>query len=84
MNDDNGSIKITNSSGFVVQVKKNGIFLGKGSTGLEEILTDMIDAIKGLRVSTSMGPSGTPLPPTQIKLSQLESKLKTILKDGTD
>lgn len=47
-------------------------------TDLKTILNELSAALKGLTVSTAMGPSGTPLPPTiqaATKIEQLISKL---------
>lgn len=47
---------------------------------LSETLSDLCDAIKTLTVSTGVGPSGTPLPPTQHKVQKLEEDFKTLFK----
>lgn len=52
--------------------------LRNSETDLKSILKEFSAALKGLTVSTSMGPSGTPLPPTiqaVTKIEQLISKL---------
>lgn len=47
---------------------------------LVDVLTDLVMALKGLKVFTPVGPSGTPLPDTILKLEQFETKFKTLLK----
>lgn len=56
-----------------VSVEVSGVNLG-------ETLADLCDAIKTLTVSTGVGPSGTPLPPTQQKVQKLEEDFKTLFK----
>mgnify|MGYP006920888275 FL=1 len=46
------------------------------STGMNELMTKIVDAVKTLTVSTAVGPSGTPLPPTIQKTTELEQLLK--------
>lgn len=50
-----------------------------GDTLLNDILSPLIDTIAQMKVATAMGPSGVALPDTQQKLSEIKSKLKTIL-----
>lgn len=45
---------------------------------LGQTLANLCEAIKTLTVSTGTGPSGTPLPPTQQKIQQLERDFKTL------
>lgn len=52
--------------------------LKNDQTDLKTILSEVLKTLKGLTVSTAMGPSGTPLPPTiqaVTKLEQLVDKL---------
>ncbi|MDM1513597.1 hypothetical protein [Myroides odoratimimus] len=56
-----------------VSVEVSGVSLG-------ETMANLCDAIKTLTVSTGVGPSGTPLPPTQQKVQQLEKDFKTVFK----
>lgn len=50
-------------------------------TGLKTILKDLLTAIKNLTVSTAVGPSGTPLPPTIQAVTSLEEKVNNLLND---
>lgn len=54
-----------------VSIVVDGVNLG-------QTLVNLCEAIKTLTVSTGTGPSGTPLPPTQQKIQQLERDLKTL------
>lgn len=52
--------------------------LKNDQTGLKEILKEVLNTLKNLTVSTGVGPSGTPLPPTvqaAAKCEQLVDKL---------
>ena len=64
-----------------IEFTGNKASLKNDSTGLKTILKDLFTAIKTLTVSTGVGPSGTPLPPTIQKLTQLEQKTDQLLND---
>ena len=51
-----------------------------GQTSLKEILTDQAQIIKGLKVQTPMGASGTPLPDTITAVEQWEIQFNKLLK----
>lgn len=55
--------------------------LKNASTGIKTILKDILSAIKTLTVSTGVGPSGTPLPPTIQAAVQLEQKVNNLFND---
>ena len=64
-----------------IELTGNKASLKNDSTGLKTILKDLFTAIKTLTVSTGVGPSGTPLPPTIQKITQLEQKTDQLLND---
>ena len=64
-----------------IEFKGNKASLKNDSTGLKTILKDLFTAIKTLTVSTGVGPSGTPLPPTIQKVTQLEQKTDQLFND---
>jgi len=64
-----------------IEFTGNKASLKNDSTGLKTILKDILTAIKTLTVSTGVGPSGTPLPPTIQKITQLEQKTDQLLND---
>lgn len=47
-----------------LEIKEGKIAFTNNGTGLNDILTKLNTAVQNLTVSTSTGPSGTPLPPT--------------------
>lgn len=59
----------------------NKASLKNGSIGIKSILNDILTAIKTLTVSTGVGPSGTPLPPTIQKVTALEQNVNNLLND---
>lgn len=65
----------------LIEFTGNKASLKNDSTGLKTILKDILTAIKTLTVSTGVGPSGTPLPPTIQKITQLEQKTDQLLND---
>jgi len=56
-----------------LHIEVSGVNLG-------QTLAQLCETLKTLTVSTGVGPSGTPLPPTQQKVAQLEQNFKTIFK----
>lgn len=69
--------KVTMSQGeAVIEISNGKLAVINAGTGLNELLTKIVDAIATLTVSTAVGPSGTPLPPTIQKTTELEGLLK--------
>lgn len=69
--------KVTLSQGdAIIEISEGKMSIINGGTGLNELLTKIVDAIATLTVSTAVGPSGTPLPPTITKTQELNSLLK--------
>lgn len=69
--------KLTIQQGEAMLEISNGKWaIINNGTGLNELLTKIVDSIATLTVSTAVGPSGTPLPPTIQKTTELESLLK--------
>lgn len=64
-----------------IELTGNKASLKNSSTGLKAILNDILTAIKTLTVSTAVGPSGTPLPPTIQKVTTLEQNVNNLLND---
>jgi len=69
----NGLEIIVDSTDGKVSIKNN-------SSSLVDVLSDLVTTIKGLKVFTPVGPSGTPLPTTIASLNAFEAKFKTLLK----
>ena len=69
--------KLTLSQGdAMVEISGGKLAVVNNGTGLNELLTKIVDAIATLTVSTAVGPSGTPLPPTIQKTTELTDLLK--------
>ena len=69
--------KATLSQGdAMIEISNGKMSIINGGTGLNELLTKIVDAIATLTVSTAVGPSGTPLPPTIQKTTELSGLLK--------
>lgn len=58
----------------------NKLKIKNGDISLVDVLTDLAKDLKQLRVFTPVGASGTPLPPTIVKLETFETKIKQLLK----
>ena len=67
--------------GISIELTGNKASLKNASTGLKTILNDILNAIKTLTVSTAVGPSGTPLPPTIAKVTALEQNTEQLFND---
>nr|DAG93072.1 MAG TPA: hypothetical protein [Herelleviridae sp.] len=59
-----------------IEINNGKMSFINNSTGMNELMTKIVDAVKTLTVSTAVGPSGTPLPPTIQKTTELEQLLK--------
>jgi len=64
-----------------IELTGNKASLKNDSTSIKTILNDILTAIKTLTVSTAVGPSGTPLPPTIQKITSVEQDVNNLLKD---
>lgn len=62
-------------------LKGGKISIVNSDTGMNDILTLIVDTIEQLTVSTSMGPSGTPLPPTIKSTTELKQKLNQFFNE---
>lgn len=68
-----GLIILADSTDSKVMIKNQ-------NASLVDIMSDMAALLRQLKVSTPMGPSGTPLPDTITALEQWEIKFKQLLK----
>ena len=62
------------------QINKQGYLIQKGDDSLKELMTDLINLLKNLKVNTSQGPSTIPLTDTQTSLDQVQAKIDNLLK----
>lgn len=67
-------------AGVTVDFTDGKAGLKNGSTDFKTILNDILNTIRNITVSTSMGPSGTPLPPTLQAIEQLSEKVDNLFK----
>lgn len=64
----------------VFSIQENKVVLKNDLTDVKTILKDVLTIIKNLTVSTSMGPSGTPLPPTITAIQQCEQTISKLFE----
>lgn len=64
-----------------IELKDGKVAIINSGTGLNDILSSLVDTIEQLTVSTSMGPSGTPLPPTIQSTTELKQKLNQFFNE---
>lgn len=62
------------------QIEGDKASLKNSSSDLKTILNDILNAIQNLTVSTPMGPSGTPLPPTVQAIEKCVQDLNNLLQ----
>lgn len=65
---------------MVLEVTGGKASLKNDTADLKTLLNDILTTIKNLTVSTSMGPSGTPLPPTIAAIEKCGQQLANLLK----
>ncbi|WP_300727032.1 hypothetical protein [uncultured Rikenella sp.] len=65
---------------MIFQISDNKASLKNDSNDLKTILNDILTAIQNLTVSTAMGPSGTPLPPTVQAIQKAVQDLNQLLE----
>lgn len=63
-------VHITSEAGKL-HIESNGV-------NLKTLLTQIVDAIETLTVSTPAGPSGTPLPPTLVKIKSITNDINRL------
>lgn len=64
-----------------LMIKGGKVTFENNSTGLRELLDKLVSTIETLTVATSMGPSGTPLPPTMQALAELKQMLADFFEE---
>lgn len=75
---------IYNNSGLHLEIEKKSkkILVKNNQVNLYTILSDLAALLKQLKVSTPMGPSGTPLPDSILAIEKFENDFKQILKEN--
>ena len=66
--------------GVIFTIKANKVVLKNNSTSLEAVFQAILKIIENLTVATSMGPSGTPLPPTIQAIQQCKQTLSKLFE----
>ncbi|MEG0519374.1 MAG: hypothetical protein RR555_11005 [Bacteroidales bacterium] len=61
-------------------ITENKVVLKNDKTDIKTLFNDLLNIIKNLTVATSMGPSGTPLPPTIQAVEKLSQDIAKLLK----
>lgn len=69
-----------NSNEFSALLGDGKLELKNNESSLKDCLNAVLDAIKNLTVSTPVGVSGTPLPPTIQAISEIESDINKLFK----
>lgn len=64
-----------------IELREGKVAIINSGTGMNDILSLLVDTIEKLTVATSMGPSGTPLPPTIQATTQLKQKLNQFFNE---
>lgn len=67
-------------AGVTLDVSGGKASLKNSSTDFKTILKEVLNTIKNITVSTSTGPSGTPLPPTVLAVEKLEQQVENLFK----
>ena len=65
---------------FIVDSEDGKFQLKNGDTNLKNVFESLADILKQLKVSTGMGPSGTPLPDNIIAIEQWQQEYGNLLK----
>lgn len=75
---------IYNNGGLHIEIEKESkkVLVKNDQVNLYTILSDLAALLKQLKVSTPMGPSGTPLPDSILAIEKFENDFKQILKEN--
>ena len=69
-----------NGLDFLIDSTDQKVMIKNENTGLYELFDLLTTLLKEFKVFTPVGPSGTALPPTVLKIEELTTKFKQILK----
>lgn len=71
-----------NENGLNVEINSETgkVNVQNAGTSLKDLFQQLTDLLKTLKVFTPVGPSGTPLPDSILKIEKFETDFKTILK----
>ena len=65
--------------GMVTELSEGKFAFKNAGADLKTLLTDLVDMVAQLTVSTAQGPSGTPLPPTVAKANEIKRSINALL-----
>ncbi len=68
------------STGINVEFSDGKVTVKNKNADLKTLMNDLVDMVTGLTVSTGVGPSGTPLPPTVMKAETIKDTIKALFK----
>lgn len=79
---DQASKIIFNENGLIVEIdsEESKVQIKNGETSLKDLFQRSANIKKNMKVSTPMGPSGTPLPDVLQMITTFETKFKSLLK----
>ncbi len=66
--------------GFNIELSSGKITVKNSASDLKQLLTDIADMVKQITVSTAVGASGTPLPPTITKADGIKDSINELFK----
>ncbi len=64
----------------LIDSKDKKVSVKNEQISLVDLFSKMTEILKGLKVFTNVGPSGTPLPDTVLKIEEFETQFKQLLK----
>ncbi|MCP4123686.1 MAG: hypothetical protein GY751_18205 [Bacteroidetes bacterium] len=70
-----GETLIIDKDGFNMELSNGKVTVKNSTSDLKQLLTDMVDMVMQLRVSTAVGASGTPLPPTITQANGIKNSI---------
>ncbi|TWI22203.1 hypothetical protein [Sphingobacterium siyangense] len=56
------------------------VAISNNSVSLKSLMDDLVDILKTLKLFTNMGPSGTALPDSMVKIERLQQNINSLLK----
>ena len=66
--------------GFKTELSKGKLIFKNENSDLKTLITDLVDMVTQLTLSTAVGPSGTPLPPTISKADEIKQSINGLFK----
>lgn len=76
----NKIVKVENGLTMLIDGGDSKASVSNDNASLKDLFASIADILQTLTVSTPAGPSGTPLPPTIQKITQLNTDLNNLLK----